>query len=252
MRRETLDLRSLCSGWLLLLIIWSIISYVLRVPEYMLASPKGVFQYLAANFETIITAVLITGSQALVGWLVALALGIVSGAIVYYANWLRRAILPIIIAIQTTPIIALAPLVTLWFGYGWLAKTVVSCIVAIFPIILATYSGIAEAKLNYVYLFKLAGASEVSIFWNVRLKSGWSALIPALKVSVIFAVIGSVVAEFMGGNKGLGFLIMVATYGTKSDLLLTVVIFSALIGQMFLLALELVTVRLEKRLGQTD
>ncbi|MDQ3847839.1 MAG: ABC transporter permease subunit [Thermoproteota archaeon] len=208
-----------------------------------------VLAYFQENRNTLISAVLLTGSQALVGWIVAVALGVLTGTMVYYLKWMRRIALPVIIATQTTPIIALAPLVTLWFGYGWLAKMVIACIVAIFPVVLATYSGIAEAKPTYIYLFLLAGASEISILWNVRLKSAWSALIPALKTSIVFAVVGSIVAEFMGGNRGLGFLIMVATYGTKSNLLLASVILSALLGQLLLLCLEWGTMPFERRLG---
>ena len=250
MDRATLDFRSFAFGWSILLGIWVFLSYVAGIPEYLLASPGRVISYVQANWDTLAGALWLTGSQAVVGWLAALVLGLLSGALIYQLPWVKRAALPVVIATQTTPIIALAPLVTLWFGYGWLAKTVISCLVAIFPIIMATYSGLADTKPAYVHIFKLAGASETSIFWNVRLKCAWSALIPALKTSVVLAVIGSIVAEFMGGNRGLGFLVMVATYGTKSDVLLTAVILSALLGQTFLLVLELATKPFEKRFGQ--
>lgn len=250
MDRPTLDWRSFALGWGVLLALWAFLSYVVGIPQYLLASPGRVLEYIRANQDMLTTALWLTGSQAVVGWLAALVLGVLWGAIMYQMVWLRRALLPVVIATQTTPIIALAPLVTLWFGYGWPAKTVISCIVAIFPVIMATYSGLSDAKPTYIQMFKLAGASEFSIFWSVRLKCAWSALIPALKTSVILAVIGSVVAEFMGGNRGLGFLIMVATYGTKSDVLLTSVILCSLLGQVLLLVLELATKPFEKRYGQ--
>jgi ABC-type nitrate/sulfonate/bicarbonate transport system permease component len=250
MDRATLDHRSFFIGWVVLLVLWVFLSYVAGVPEYLLASPRRVIAYIQANRDTLGAAVWLTGTQAAVGWLAAVVLGLVSGTFLFQISWVRRAMLPVVIATQTTPIIALAPLITLWFGYGWLSKAVISCVVAIFPIIMATYSGLADAKPTYIHIYKLAGANELSIFWNVRLKCAWSALIPALKTSVVLAVIGSVVAEFMGGNRGLGFLIMVATYGTKSDILLTSVILSALLGQVFLMVLELATKPFEKRFGQ--
>jgi len=250
MDRATLDYRSFLVGWAVLLALWAFLSYIAGIPEYLLASPSRVGTYIQENGDTVGMAVWLTGSQAVVGWLAAVVLGLVSGTIIFQMSWARRALLPVVIATQTTPIIALAPLITLWFGYGWLAKAVISCVVAVFPVVMATYSGLADAKPTYIHLFKLAGASELSIFWNVRLKCAWSALIPALKTSVVLAVIGSVVAEFMGGNRGLGFLIMVATYGTKSDILLTSVIMSALLGQVFLLVLEYATKPFEKRFGQ--
>jgi NitT/TauT family transport system permease protein len=80
--------------------------------------------------------------------------------------------------------------------------------------------------------------------------SAWGALIPAVKTAVVLAMVGSVVGEFMGGNRGLGFLIMVATYGTKSDVLLAAIICCALLGQMFLLVLEIATQPMEKRFNR--
>jgi NitT/TauT family transport system permease protein len=250
MYRATLDIRSFFTGWALLIGLWIVLSYVVGVPEYLLATPGGVFRFFLENRGDLLAATATTGSEAIVGWFAALFFGLSLGMAVYYLKWLRHAALPLIIATQTTPIIALAPLITLWFGFGWLAKAAIACTVGIFPIIMATYSGLAEAKPAYVYLFRLAGVSELSILWKVRLRCAWSALIPALKVSIVLAVIGSIVGEFMGGNRGLGFFIMVATYGTKSRLLLTTVILSALLGQLFLLVLEIVTAPLEKRLGQ--
>ena len=250
MDRARLDFRSFVYGWAVLVAVWAFLSYVTAIPEYLLASPGRVIAYVQTNRDTLGTAVWLTGTQAVVGWFAAVTLGLVCGTMIQQLSWVRRALLPVVIATQTTPIIALAPLVTLWFGYGWAAKTVISCVVAIFPIIMATYSGLADAKPTYIYTFRLAGASKLSIFWNVLLKCAWSALIPALKTSVVLAVIGSVVAEFMGGNRGLGFLIMVATYGTKSDILLTSIILCALLGQALLLALEFATKPFEKRFGQ--
>ena len=250
MYRATLDIRSFVLGWALAVGLWIVLSYVAGVPEYLLASPGQVALFFRDNQRYLLSAVAITGSEALVGWIMALVLGLCFGMAVYSLTWLRRATLPLLIALQTTPIIALAPLITLWFGFGWLAKVTIAFTVAVFPVILAAYSGLAEANPNYIYLFKLAGASDLVILWSVRLRCAWSALIPALKVSIVLSVIGAIVGEFMGGNNGLGFLIMTATYGTKSRLLLSTVILSAMLGQVLLLALEAVARPLEKRLGQ--
>src|ERR1035441_60418 len=153
MDRAALDFRSFLNGWGVLIALWVFLSYVIGVPEFLLASPGRVAIYVRTQPDTVGLAVWLTGSQAAGGWLVAVVFGLVSGAFIYRISWLRRALLPVVIAIQTTPIIALAPLVTLWFGYGWAAKTVISCVVAIFPIIMATYSGLADAKPTYIYTF---------------------------------------------------------------------------------------------------
>lgn len=249
MFRTTLDARSMFVGWSILLLVWCAASYVIAIPEYLLATPGKVLLYIKENVRTIAIATGLTASQAIVGWVFALIIGLISGAIVYYMPWGRRVVLPPLIALQTTPIIALAPLVTFWFGYGWLSKVIVACIVSMFPIVLATYSGLGEAKPTHIHLFRLVGVNEFLIFWHVRLRSAWMVVLPSLKTSGIFAVIGSIVAEFMGGNNGLGFFIMKSIYSSDGDLLITAVICSALLGQTFLIVLEKIVSPWEERWG---
>jgi len=249
MFRATIDFKGLLVGWGVLLGLWLLFSYVLRVPEYLIASPGRVVAYLAENAGSMGKTMALTGSQALCGWLLAVVLGGIAGAAIFYAPWGRGVLLPPLVALQTTPIIALAPLITFWFGYGWIAKVVVATIVAMFPVVLAMYSGLGDARQAHISLYKLAGVREPGIFWQIRLRSAWTPVLASLKVAAIFAVIGSIVAEFMGGNSGLGFLIMRAIYGAKGDLLLASVILSAVIGQVFLLVLEVLVRSWERRVG---
>ena len=234
-------------GWLVLIALWSAASYVGGVPEYLLASPGRVAGYCWDNPGLIGRAVGMTASEAITGWAVAVVLGVMMGAMMYYLRWGRRLVMAPLIALQTTPIVALAPLVTYWFGYGWLSKVAVATIIATFPVVMATYSALGDTKKAYVYMYRLAGASEARVFWDVRLRSAWGGLLPSLKIAGVFAVIGSIVAEFMGGNTGLGFLIMKAVYNAKSVLLLAVIILSALLGQVLLLIIEKGVARWEER-----
>ncbi len=249
MFRATIDHKSLLVGWIVLCVLWLLCSYVLGLPEYLLASPGRVGRYLAENASVLLKTTVLTASQALCGWALAVVLGGITGAVVFYAPWGRGVLLPPLVALQTTPIIALAPLVTFWFGYGWVAKVVVATIVAMFPVVLAMYSGLGDARQGHINLYRLAGVHELGIFWHIRLRSAWTTVLASLKVAAVFAVIGSIVAEFMGGNSGLGFLIMKAIYGAKGDLLIAAIILSALIGQLFLLSLEALVRRWERRIS---
>jgi ABC-type nitrate/sulfonate/bicarbonate transport system permease component len=236
--RGALDVRSVLVGWGMLFGIWTFVAYGLNVPEYLLASPGRTLAYGFANRQLIITAAAQTGSQAVVGLFLAATLGVTLGAFIFYVPWGRRIVVPPLVALQTTPIVALAPLLTLWIGFGWWAKVIVAAVVAVLPVIIATYSGLGDTKLEHVHLYQLAGASRLAILWHVRLRSAWSAILPALQVATVFSVIGSIVAEFMGGNAGLGFFIMKATYNANGALLLLSVITSALLGQMLLMLVD--------------
>lgn len=249
MFRAAISLRSLLLGWAVLLSAWMVLSYVFGVPKYLLATPDGVARYLWENAATMAATMALTASQAVCGWVLGVILGGLAGALIFYLPWGRGVLLPPLVALQTTPIIALAPLVAFWCGYGWIAKVVVASIVAMFPIVLSMYTGLGDARLAHIYIYKLTGAKEPEIFWNVRLRSAWTTILASLKVAAIFAVIGSIVAEFMGGNVGLGFLIMKAVYSSKGDLLVSAVVLSALIGQLFLLVLEGLVRAWERRVG---
>jgi ABC-type nitrate/sulfonate/bicarbonate transport system permease component len=247
MHRTTLEPKSLFAGWAVLLVTWSASSYLLKAPEYVLASPHSVLLYLTENTQRFSAMLALTATQAYLGWSVGVVLGAALGTLAYFIPWGRRFLLAPLLALQTTPIIALAPLITFWFGYSWFAKVVVVAIVSMLPIVFAVYSGLGDARPSHLHLLKLAGASEFSIFWRVRLPGAWTSVLSSLKVAIMLAVIGSIVADFMGGDSGLGFLIMKAIYGSKGDVLIASILGAALVGQLGLITLELALSRWEER-----
>jgi ABC-type nitrate/sulfonate/bicarbonate transport system permease component len=247
MDRSTLDAKGMLLGWGFLIALWAFCSYLVGIPEYLLASPGRVAGYIAANAQHLAMMVGLTASQALVGWGFGVVGGGLLGAFIFYVPLGRRLALPPLLALQTTPVIALAPLITYWLGFGWWSKVAVAALVATLPVVLAMYSGLGDARPSHIHTFKLAGATEAVIFRRVRLQSAWTSVLSSLKVSIVFAVIGSIVAEFMGGSTGLGFLIMKSIYGSKGAVLISAVLCSALIGQVFLLILERVLSRWESR-----
>ncbi len=249
MSRMTLDLRSLLLGWSVLFGVWGAWTYGFGVPEYVVASPGRVGVYLYENAGRVSMMAGFTASQALAGWIFGVVTGGAIGAMAYYFPLGRRLVLPPLLALQTTPIIALAPLISFWLGYGWWAKVAVAAVVSMLPVVLAMHAGLGDAKPTHIHTFELANASRGTIFWQVRVRSAWTSVLASLKVAVVFAVIGSIVSEFMGGNTGLGFLIMKAIYGSKGDILIAAVLCSALIGQLFLVLLERALIRWEDRFG---
>lgn len=250
MSRELVGFWNLSVGWLFIIVLWSVLSYGLGIEQYLLASPGRVLRYVEANGGQLVTAFALTGAQATVGWLLAVISGAVTGAVAFYVPGSKTLLLPMVVALQTTPIIAIAPLIALWFGYGIMAKILVACIVALFPILTATYTGMNNVRPNHLFLYRLGRAGGWRIFWELRVPSAWLALLPALKTAAVFAIIGSIVADFMGGADGLGFLIMKATYASRSDQLIAAVVLSAILGHATLLILERATRRFEKRFEQ--
>jgi NitT/TauT family transport system permease protein len=197
--------------------------------------------YAAEHRELLQEALLVTTSQAVAGWVLAIIFGVALGALIFYGGLVRQVALPIVLAVQTTPVIALVPLVTLWLGFGWVAKTVVSCIVAVLPVILATLSGLAEPKPNHLLLFHTAEVGKWRTFLHLRLPSAVAIITPAANTAVVLAVVGSLVSELMGGSSGLGFLILKGVSTGQSQLLLASALLAAVLGQVLLLILQVIT-----------
>ena len=245
MDKQSLNLNRFALGWLTVLTIWSVCSYLINVSPFYLAPPMQVLNYLLDNFKSLSYHLCFTAIQAILGWLSSILIGLIFGILLYYSKELKNFLWPLVLMSQTTPIIAMVPLITLWFGYDIFAKIIVVLFISLFPILMATYNGLSNVKPNYIILYKLAGASEFTILLKVRLRSAWTIISPSIKVSLIFAVVGSLIAEFMGGNTGLGFLIMKAIYSSKSVLLLSSVLLSSILGQVLLLILEILLSRLD-------
>jgi NitT/TauT family transport system permease protein len=233
-----LSFRSLVIGWATLLAGWVAFTELAHPSEYLLATPKQVLFYALEHRSLLQNALFVTASQAVVGWMLALVFGVALGALIFYGGFIRRLALPLVLAVQTTPVIALAPLVTLWLGFGWTAKTMVACIVAVLPLILATLSGLSHAKPNHLLLFQTAGVGRWRTFLHLRLPSAVPTIIPAANTAVVLAVVGSLVSELMGGSSGLGFLILKGVSTGQSQLLLVSALLAAVLGQVLLLGLQ--------------
>lgn len=236
-----LNVRTLVTGWGTLLAAWIVVARLMRPSEYLVASPRQVAAYAAEHRGLLQEALFVTTTQAVAGWVLALVLGVAAGALIFYGGVIRQVALPVVLAVQTTPVIALVPLVTLWLGFGWGAKTVVACIVAILPVILATLSGLAQPKPNHLLLFHAANVSKWRTFLRLRLPSAVPLITPAADTAVVLAVVGSLVSELMGGSSGLGFLILKGVSTGQSQLLLTSALLAAVLGQVLLLMLQTLT-----------
>ena len=250
MSRTILSGRSILIGWALIFVLWCGLSYGKGVPDYLLPRPGNVISYVTEEGRRFGWMTFLTASQAVAGWLLGTLLGGFLGAVIFHLSWSRQVLLPPLLALQTTPIIALAPLITFWLGYGWWSKVVVAAVVSMLPVVLAMYSGLGDAKNSHIHMYRLCGVGKVRIFFEVRLQSAWTSVLAAVKVAAVFAVVGSIVADFMGGNSGLGFLIMKSIYSSKGRVLVASVIASALIGQLFVVTLERALRRWEARFGE--
>jgi len=220
----------------LALAIWEIIVRLRQIPIYILPAPSLVVVILFQNAELYIDAVQVTVGEALAG----LALGVIAGSItailLSLLPRLERGVMTLAILIKSTPLVAIAPLLTIWLGFGVLPKIIITGLLTFFPVLVNALSGLAAADPTMLDTFRSWNANRGEIFWHVRVPNALPYLFAALKVSGPLALIGAVVAEWTGASGGLG-RIMWLSYTNLNLPLLFAAVFLLAAGGMSLYAL---------------
>jgi NitT/TauT family transport system permease protein len=205
-------------GWLplfvfaLLIVAWETAARLSLVDPMMLPAPSDIGANFIDGFRSgiYLQHLEVTLIQALSGFGLACLVGIGVGSISSFSERFSRALRPILIAIEATPKIALAPLIIVWFGYGIGSKIVLATIIAFFPVFIGTVAGLRAADPGRLDVLRALGAGRGQIFRLVALPGALPHIFAGVNVAVVFALLGTIVGEFMGSKEGLGTLILYA------------------------------------------
>lgn len=211
----------------LALAAWQAVVMVTRVPEYLLPSPTAV---LATVDRTLMIQLGITFIEALSGFLIASVLAFVLAILFVRFRTLEDGIFPIAIAVKTTPIVAIAPLLVIWLGTGWRSKIAAAVLICFFPVLVNAVKGLKAADAEYRELFRTLGANRAQEFRKLRIPYCLPYLFSALKISSSLAVVGAIVGEFVGATQGLGYLIIVSSAHLETATLFSAILAAALAG----------------------
>ncbi len=207
---------------------------VFDVPRFLLPSPLDVMQSFLKDPTKLCKATAHTGIAAILALVVSVVLGVAVGFLFAQSAFLRRSLYPYAIFLQTVPIIAIAPLIVLWVGYGVTSVIAVAVIISLFPVITAATAGLTQIDPLLVDLFRLYGSSRWGLLWKLRLPSAVPSIITGARTSSGLAVIGAIVGEFFTGygtsGGGLGFLIRVTADQSRTPDLFAAVLASTLLG----------------------
>jgi len=167
---------------------------------------------------------------------VSLVVGWVLALLIDFSTFLRRALMPILIGSQTLPIIAIAPLMIIWFGFGLMPKVIVIALVTFFPITVGLIEGFASTEREATNLLRSMGAGRWKQFRYVRLPAAMPFFFAALRIGITYAVVGAIFAEYVGAQKGLGIYMSQQKNSFRTDLVLAAVLVSAVVSvSLFLL-----------------
>ena len=187
-----------------LLALWEIAVRANLSLHSFLPAPSAIASALALNRDTIYDNALPTLLETVLGLLVATALGLCLAVLLDLSFWSRRAIYPLLIVSQTIPIVALAPLLLIWFGFDISPKVIVVTLYCFFPIAVATADGLASAEPDLLKLLRSMGATRWQTLWLVRLPGALPSFFSGLRIAATYSVTGAIVGEFVGAYKGLG------------------------------------------------
>lgn len=218
---------------LLLLSTWQLITMLQIYPAFIIPPPIAVAE---KAYQVILDGRLwlhtwATLSTILVGLVVGVSIGLIVGYFIARYPLLEASLAPIIVALQSTPIVAYAPLLVIWFGSGPTSKVVTSALIVFFPTLLNTVVGIRQVPPQLRDLMKVQRATNWQTFVKLEVPAAMPVLMGGLKISATLAVIGAVVGEFVSANAGLGFLITLSRSQYDTALVIVAVIMLALIAR---------------------
>ena len=171
-----------------------------------------------------------TLQETFIGFGLSVCFGSVLAILIDFSNSLRRAIYPLLVASQTIPIIAIAPLMIIWFGFGLTPKILVVILVTFFPITVGFIDGFRSTEPELMSLFSTMGASKVQKFRYLRFPSALPSFFIGLRIGITYAVVGAVFAEYVGAKKGLGIYMLIQKNSFRTDLVLAAVLVTALVS----------------------
>lgn len=189
---------------LALLAIWQAVVSVGLVPNFLLPTPVQVVQALVGDAALLASHCVATLAEAAAGLAVGVALGFVFAVLMDRFEGFYLAFEPLMTISQTIPTVAIAPLLVLWLGYGALPKVVLVIISTFFPITVSLASGFRSVDPDVVDLMRTMNASRWQVFWYAKLPAAADQFFSGLKISATYAIVGAVIAEWLGGNAGLG------------------------------------------------
>jgi NitT/TauT family transport system permease protein len=226
--------------------LWYLLTItVYRGKAFLVPGPQDVAAAFIENGPTVLWASLTTLREAAAGYSAAIILGILSAAVLSQSRILERSFYPYAVLLQTVPVVAVAPLIVLWFGYGDLSVVIISLIISLFPIINNTLLGLRSTSRNLVELFAMHHTSRLVRFWKLRLPAALPNIMAGLRISAGLSVIGAIVGEFIigSGNSqgGLGVQIIFAQGRMYTALLFAEVISATALGFLFFAAVSVVS-----------
>lgn len=224
----------------LLLVVWELAGYLEWLPRFIIPTPSAILSALVADRTNLWYHSQITLLQTFIGLAIGIGLAFTLAILMDLVQWLNRAIYPLLIITQTIPTVAIAPILVLWLGYDMTPKIVLVVLTTLFPIIISLLNGFTNSDQDAIQLLRLMGANRWQILSHVKIPSSMTYFFSGLRVSVSYAFVSSVVAEWLGGFEGLGVYMIQTKNAFSYDKMFAVIVVISVISLFFIWIVSLV------------
>ena len=229
------------------LLLWQALVTLAELPRFILPGPGLVFATLWSSRALIAEHALITALEVLLGLGLGAVLGFAS-AILLTASPLARSILrPMLVFSQAVPVFALAPILTLWLGYGLWSKVAMALLIIYFPVTSAFFDALMRTPPAWLELARVMNATPARVLWRVRVPAALPGFASGLRLAAVYAPIGAIIGEWVGASRGLGYLMLLANGRAKIDLMFAALIVLAVLTLLLHAAVDAACRRLWER-----
>jgi NitT/TauT family transport system permease protein len=224
----------------LLLVAWEAYVRIFEVHHFILPAPTAIWETIVTQYPHLFRHTWVTAREIVLGFVIGNVAAVIMAVAIANSRLAERVFYPLIIAAQTIPKMAIAPLFLVWFGVGMLPKILITAVICFFPTVVNTVQGLRSLDPNAVNLLQLVAASRSQIFLKLQFPSALPYFFAGLRISIALAVIGAIVGEWVGASEGLGYLVMYATQTLRTDLVFAALVFIAGLGMTLYLVIVLI------------
>ncbi len=214
-----------------LLIALEFLTIFFKIPNFLLPAPSDVYKIgFLPNINDLVENTIVTTYETIVGFLAGAAVGVVCALTIFYSRVLRAAFYPLIIFAQQVPKSAIAPLFVVWFGFGFTSKIMIALLIAFFPVLINTVAGLRSVPVELIDLASSLKVSRFQSFRRIEFPYASPLIFSGLKVGISLALVGAIVAEFVGASAGLGYLIILTEYNLRTPLMFACFVVLGVLG----------------------
>lgn len=225
---------------ILALVLWEVVVDLTNTPEYLVAKPSQMFSATANNFSLLMNQMVPTLVEVVLGFACSVAIALPIAIFIVYSRAAGRAVYPLVVASQVVPKVAIAPVFVILLGTGLFPKLILAFLIAFFPVVINTVTGLQGVDPEMLEMVRSMGAGRPKAFAKVRFPCALPSIFAGLKIAMTLAVVGAVVAEFVGASKGLGYSLLVAQGNVDTALVYADLLVMTVMGLVLYAILEIV------------